>query len=71
MHALRDGYRVVRLRAPTGSWLQHGTLLVHLRTESREVAAVGPPSSGLLSHAAARRTRPSPRFEVKSISNMC
>jgi len=36
MHALRTGYRVVRLRSPTGSQLQFGTLLVCLRSEERE-----------------------------------
>ena len=30
MHALRPGYRVVRLRAPTGSRLRNGCLLVRV-----------------------------------------
>ena len=36
MHALRSGYRAVRLRSPTGSRLQFGTLLLHLRFETRQ-----------------------------------
>ena len=35
MHALRPGYRVIRLRAPSGSRLQFGALLVHLRLDTR------------------------------------
>ena len=32
MSALRSGYRVIRLRSPTGSHLQFGSLLVCLRS---------------------------------------
>ena len=39
MHAVREGYRAIRLRSPTGSRLQHGTLFVHLSTHSRVVDA--------------------------------
>ena len=35
MHALRPGYRAIRLRAPTGSRLQFGALLVHVQLETR------------------------------------
>ena len=35
MHALRGGFRAVRLRAPTGSRLMFGVLLVHLSLEAR------------------------------------
>ena len=35
MHALRPGYRAIRLRAPTGSRLQFGVLLVHIGLETR------------------------------------
>ena len=35
MHALRPGYRAIRLRAPSGSRLQFGALLVHMQLETR------------------------------------
>jgi len=35
MHAMRDGYRVVRMRSATGSRLQFGSLFMHLQKEDR------------------------------------
>ena len=40
VQALRMGYRVVRLRSPTGSRLRHGSLLIRLRQE-RSRGSVG------------------------------
>ena len=40
MSALRSGWRVLRLRSPTGSRLVLGSLLVHLQLEERK----GPPA---------------------------
>lgn len=46
LHAIRPGYRVVRLRAPTGSHLQFGSLLVRCHFETRRGGLQPPTMKG-------------------------
>ena len=45
LHVIRSGYRVVRLRAPTGSRLQFGSLLVRCHFEMRCGGLQPPPAT--------------------------